>query len=440
MKDHKYLRRYLPLLTLTALLMTMAVPASAFLLGGKDGEAVPTVAAFSKNGLATGTISFSPSDFTVSGGTLHSIIFSALPDPDAGILTLAGAPLRVGDAAALSAVAGLRFQPISAPAVGTTEFSFTPVFADGFSGDAVTVGIYLLAAKNNPPIAENLTLCTYKNVALTGHFIASDPEGDLLTFQLVEKPARGAVTMPEDGSDAFIYTPYENKTGKDSFTYVAVDAVGNPSAPATVALKISKAGTKVTYADMPGVPSYKAAIRLAEDGVFVGENIGGQYFFSPNAPISRSEFIAMTMKAIGLDALPDVTSTGFADDVTIPTWARAYAASALKSGVVLGAADPEGRIVFNAETTITRAEATVLLNRALRITDVSAETMLPGGEIAPVWAVQSAANLQTCGILHPDDTGAIGLSAPLNRGDAAQMILGAMEVLDARGGDGWWIF
>ena len=32
--------------------------------------------------------------------------------------------------------------------------------------------------------------------------------------------------MPEDGSSEFVYTPYENKTGKDSFTYVAVDAVG----------------------------------------------------------------------------------------------------------------------------------------------------------------------------------------------------------------------
>ena len=38
-----------------------------------------------------------------------------------------------------------------------------------------------------------------------------DPEGDLLTFQLISKPARGAVTQAEDGSAAFTYTPYENK-------------------------------------------------------------------------------------------------------------------------------------------------------------------------------------------------------------------------------------
>ena len=56
--------------------------------------------------------------------------------------------------------------------------------------------------------------------------------------------------MPEDGSSEFVYTPYENKTGKDSFTYVAVDAVGNSSDPATVKIKIEKPNTKVTYADM----------------------------------------------------------------------------------------------------------------------------------------------------------------------------------------------
>ena len=127
----------------------------------------------------------------------------------------------------------------------------------------MSVGLYLLTAQNAAPIAENLELSTYKNVAITGTFAATDPEGDLITFRLVDKPKRGAVTLSEDGSAEFVYTPYENKTGKDSFTYVAVDAVGNTSAPATVKVKIEKANTKVTYADMDGVPAYRAALRLA---------------------------------------------------------------------------------------------------------------------------------------------------------------------------------
>ena len=133
-------------------------------------------------------------------------------------------------------------------------------------------------------------------------------------------------------TDSGTEKPYENKTGKDSFTYVAVDAVGNSSDPATVKIKIEKPNTKVTYADMDGDPAHKAAIRLAEEGIFVGECMGGAYFFQPDAAVTRGEFVAMAMNAAGMEALEDVERTGFADDVSIPTWAKPYVSSALKAG------------------------------------------------------------------------------------------------------------
>ena len=437
MKHRAFLRRSLPLLSLTVLLLTFALPTYALFGIGEEEEA-PSVAAFSKNGPAGSAITFSAEDFVVqSGGALDSIVISTLPDQAAGILTLGGQPLNAGDVVAMNAVSGLSFQPLTASAVTSASFTFTPVFSDGTSGSPVEVGLHLLSEANSAPIAENLELCTYKNVAITASFAATDPEGDLLTFQLVDKPARGAVTMPEDGSNEFVYTPYENKTGKDSFTYVAVDAVGNTSAPATVKVKIEKASTKVTYSDMDGVSAHKAAIRLAEEGIFVGECMGGEYFFNPDTPVSRSEFLAMTMKATGLDALEYVTTTGFADDAAIPTWAKGYAASALKAGVVQGAADEVGRIVFNAEDTITRAEAAVLLDRALQVSDVS-EAMATVDELAPAWAVQSAANLESCGVLAAGSTGTLELNDQLTRADAAEMILGALEVLDARDSGGWF--
>lgn len=437
MKHRAFLRRSLPLLSLTVLLLTFALPTYALFGIGEETEA-PSVAAFSKNGPAGSAITFSAEDFVVqSGGALDFIVISILPDQAAGILTLGGQPLNAGDVVAMSAVSGLSFQPLTASAVTSASFTFTPVFSDGTSGSPVEVGLHLLSEANSAPIAENLELCTYKNVAITARFAATDPEGDLITFQLVDKPARGAVIMPEDGASEFVYTPYENKTGKDFFTYVAVDAVGNTSEPATVKVKIEKASTKVTYSDMDGVSAHKAAIRLAEEGIFVGECMGGEYFFNPDTPVSRSEFLTMTMKATGLDALEDVTTTGFADDAAIPTWAKGYAASALKAGVVQGAADEVGRIVFNAEDTITRAEAAVLLDRALQVSDVS-ETMATVDELAPAWAVQSAANLESCGVLAAGSTGTLELNDQLTRADAAEMILGALEVLDARDSGGWF--
>ena len=435
MKHRVLLRRALPLAVLAAVLYSAGWPASAFFF--QKDEAVPTVAAMTKNGPAAEPISFSEEDFVVEGsGKLDSIVITTLPDAAVGCLTLGAQGIQVGDVIAMEAVDGLRFTPLAAPAGLEAQFQFTPVFSDGRSGDAVTVELYLLAEANGAPVAENLELTTYKNVAVTAQFSAVDPEGDLLTYHILNKPARGAVTMPEDGSSEFVYTPYENKTGKDSFTYVAVDAVGNTSEPATVKVKIEKANTKVTYADMDGVSAYRSALRLAEEGVLIGECVGGTYFFQPDLPVSREEFVTLAMHTMDLEALEGVTRTGFADDDTIPTWAKGYVSSALKSGYVQGVVSADG-VVFDPERTITRAEAAVLLDRMLQVTDAAVTTMYTDYDVAPAWACQAAVNLETAGVLQTNADGALALSDPLTRADAAELLCGALDVLESREDQGW---
>lgn len=435
MKHRVLLRRALPLAVLAAVLYSAGWPASAFFF--QKDEAVPTVAAMTKNGPAAEPISFSEEDFVVEGsGKLDSIVIATLPDAAVGCLTLGAQGIQVGDVIAMEAVDGLRFTPLAAPAGLEAQFQFTPVFSDGRSGDAVTVELYLLAEANGAPVAENLELTTYKNVAVTAQFSAVDPEGDLLTYHILNKPARGAVTMPEDGSSEFVYTPYENKTGKDSFTYVAVDAVGNTSEPATVKVKIEKANTKVTYTDMDGVSAYRSALRLAEEGVLIGECVGGTYFFQPDLPVSREEFVTLAMHTMGLDALEGVTRTGFADDDTIPTWAKGYVSSALKSGYVQGVVSADG-VVFDPERTITRAEAVVLLDRMLQVTDAAVTTMYTDYDVAPAWACQAAVNLETAGVLQTNADGALALSDTLTRADAADLLCGALDVLESREDQGW---
>lgn len=431
-------RRTAVLVLALILLPATHLSASAFLFGGSDPEP-SAVAAFSKNGPTSNVITFSAEDFVVSGDdALDSILLQELPDARAGMLTIAGQALAPGDVIALSAVDGLRFTPLAAPAVAATTFTFTPIFDTGETGSDVTVGLFLLAEENHPPVAENLEFQTYKNVAYTGQLAAVDPEGDLLTFQLVDKPARGSVTMPEDGSNQFVYTPYENKKGKDSFTYVAIDAVGNTSEPATVKIKIVKPDTKITYADMAGHPAYNAALTLAAEGIYVGANLDGAYFFQPDTPVTRSDFLTMAMAATGLDALEGVTATGFFDDAAIETWAKPYVSSALKAGVVQGTRAENGQVVFQGGNAITAAEASVLLNRLLAVTDVSAESWSGDAASLPTWASQAAMNLETVGILHTDTSGAMALDGTLTRGEAAMMLSAAMDVLEARQTSGGW--
>ena len=276
------------------------------------------------------------------------------------------------------------------------------------------------------PIAEHLTLTTYKNVAVEGNFAAVDPDGEGVTFRITKNPARGAVTQAEEGSAAFTYTPYEGKLGKDSFTYVAEDASGNVSQPALVSIKITRPDTKVTYADMSGHPAHKAAIALAAADVFVGEQMGQTWFFRPEAQVTREEFLAMAMEVTGMETLPEAKMTGFSDDDSISVWAKPYVASALRSGMIQGSGTQEGP-AFSPARAITQTEAAVLLERLLRVADV-ADTGKLTGEAAPVWAHQSVVNLEAVGVLE----GSANLDGNLTRAQAAELLLSAMEVLDFR--------
>ena len=280
------------------------------------------------------------------------------------------------------------------------------------------------------PIAENLSLNTYKNVAASGTFAAVDPDGGTLTYRVTKNPARGELKQAEEGSAAFTYLPYENKTGKDSFTYVAQDADGNVSQPATVSIKISKQKTKVTYSDLKGDGTECAAVSLAEAGVFVGEQVGETWLFRPEAAVTREEFLTMSMDLVGLEAQEAMGHTGFADDDAISAWARPYVSAALGAGMIQGSVQGSRGPAFAPERVISQTEAAVMLDRLLRVTDVSAAL---DEEAAPAWAAQSVANLESVGVLSTGSDGTVALSEALTRAQAAQMLRSAREVLEARG-------
>ena len=281
---------------------------------------------------------------------------------------------------------------------------------------------------DHPPIARNMELDTYRNVSVTGYFDAMDHEGSQLTFRITSDPVRGSLSPAQDGSGRFLYTPYENKTGRDRFTYVAVDEAGNLSPEADVTIRIRKPDTPITYADLDGNPAHKAAVRLAEENILVGQCVNGQYFFHPELPVSRAQFLSMAMAATGKEPMERVTLTGFSDDGEIPAWVKGSVSAALKAGVIRGGRDENGAPVFNAGQTITRAEAAVMLDRLLNITDVPAEVFSPDG--GRHWAAQAAANLTASGILRPEEGTSTPLSQPMTLEDAALLLDGAMELAE----------
>ena len=305
------------------------------------------------------------------------------------------------------------------------------VFALTLSAGAVEViSVSLTPAAeediNYAPIAENLSITTFRSVSVSGHFSAVDPEGDAITFSVARQPEKGIVSC--DGT-SFVYTPADGSKGRDSFTYIATDSLGNSSGEATVSVRIEKQSVKLSYADMDGSGAQYASLRLAEAGIYTGRRVGGVYYFDPSQPVSRAEFLSMCLSAAGIDTLDGITKTGFSDDADIPSWDKAAVSTALLAGIIQGYAVGDGEIIFSPAADITAAEAMVMLNNALRISDVSASLTI-SDDALPVWAAQAASNLSACSIVN----GSLSYPDSVTRAEAAEMLCSALELIDARGG------
>lgn len=294
-----------------------------------------------------------------------------------------------------------------------------PVLATEQDGQAGTL--------NESPIAENLSYSTFRNIPVRGFFSAMDPDDDAVTFEIAIMPGKGSVRAEQDGS--FVYQPDKNSKGRDTFTYVAIDTAGNISDQAVVTVDIMKQSTKIAYSDMSGNGSYYAALVLAEKNILIGEKLGGEYFFRPDAPVTRGEFLAMCMAANDQKTIRGVTRTGFYDDANIPLWVKPYVTTALMNGFITGYKNHDGQLVFAPLEPISVSEAAVLLDNILNITDVTSVSAL-SQDVCPAWAYQAAMNLTACKILAPTVT--LDSAKTLTRADAAEMLVAALQVTEAR--------
>lgn len=280
--------------------------------------------------------------------------------------------------------------------------------------------------QNTAPVAENQQLETYRGVSVGGQLSAFDAEGDELTFELVTEPIKGRVELSPDG--CFVYTPQENRRGKDYFGFRAVDSAGNVSQEGTVIIRLVKQSTKLTYADMEGSPLEYAAVSLTEKGVFTGEHVGSEYVFRPEQEVTRGEFLSMCMAAADRELLRGVQSTGFADDESIDLWLKPYVATALMSGYIRGSESESGTgAVFRPDDGVTLRDAAVMLNAVLGVTDVVSAAAFEDGE--PSEGAQAVANLTATGVM---PAGSQDLDAVLTRGQAAELLQSAVDLLARR--------
>ena len=324
------------------------------------------------------TYCFSVSDFAREETALAGVCITGLPDR--GRLLLGDRVICAGDILTGDQLELLTFAPECQQEDSSATVRYLPVFSDGISEETELI-ISVWGRQDDPPVAEDSAIETYRNLPNEGMLRFSDPEGQALRFTVTRMPRRGSLIIREDGS--YLYTPEKNKVGTDSFAFTATDPAGNVSREATVTVKILKPTDELQYTDTAGLPCRFSAEWMRNTGIFSGEQISGQLCFSPEEPVSRGQFLAMLMETLELPVDRSVTETGFLDGA--PLWLKPYLAAALRSGMISGY-PVEGGTEFRPDAPLIGRDAAVMVRNVL---DFSVPTAVEADGSIAVWVSES---------------------------------------------------
>ncbi|MDE2593980.1 MAG: tandem-95 repeat protein, partial [Burkholderiales bacterium] len=103
--------------------------------------------------------------------------------------------------------------------------SFTVTVSDGHGGTTTsTVNVGIRPVNDAPTAAASYSVTTLEDQPVSGQVVATDVDGDTLTYAKGTDPVHGAVTVNADGT--WTYTPTKDYNGSDSFTVTVSDGHG----------------------------------------------------------------------------------------------------------------------------------------------------------------------------------------------------------------------
>lgn len=360
------------------------------------------------------TYCFSMEDFS-GQDALVGICITGLPDAQTGTIMLGTRVLRCGDILTADQMTKMTFSPLRTEQDQEAVVTYLPIYENRVETAATTV-ISIRGKTDQAPIAEDCAVETYKNLPNQGALKVSDPEGQALTYSIMRQPKRGSVELRSDGT--FLYTPKKNKVGVDSFTFTATDPAGNVSREATVTISILKPSNATQYTDTVGASCRFEAEWMKNTGLFVGEQIGGSQCFRAEKPVSKGDFLAMMVKALGIPVDEKAVYTGYSDQV--PAWLQPYLAAAMRSGLTAGLPISETG-ALGLDAAITGAEAAVMLQNAMDLS-ISASAKPVDKEI-PDWAASAVMAMNDNGI-------SVNGLATLTRGEVAIILYQAHRLAE----------
>jgi hypothetical protein len=153
--------------------------------------------------------------------------------------------------------------------------------------------------------------------------------------------------------------------------------------------------------------------------------------FAPNRNISRAEFAALVVKALGFAPTSEDIKTF--TDVQPSAWYASYINTAVQYGIVKGMSDG----TFHPNQEVTRQEMAVMLDRVLELTQKNTSSSDTGttafdqdGSQIAEWAQSSIDELAAAGIMQGKSAGKF---APLDHATRAEAVVTLKRLLQATG-------
>lgn len=383
-----------------------------------------------KASMVNNKIVFSADDFEryLNIEELTSITITRVPALTDGCLCVGDVTVKAGQTISKSNIDLLNYRSVNSD-VTQSFFKFK---VNGGEYE-MTCNLYFLTRENSAPTLDlederAFTVSTHQTIEVYGRVSGYDLDGDELRYEVVSYAKNGVLDF-NGSTGEYTYTPQGLYFGEDSFEYVAVDKYGNYSASRKVQLTVEKLNTDIVFCDMQGRREHNAAMTMLENGVMSGENIGNNTYFMPDRAVSRVDFVAMLLNAIGQNEVENVLNTGFDDDAEIPESMKGYVKTARDMGLISGSVNASGEYLFEPNREITRAEAALIVSKLINADVPTVKPIFPDRNDIPTWAHDAVYTLNSLGILNSVD-GSISANSSLTRAQTAQMLCALMYYID----------
>ncbi len=347
------------------------------------------------------------------GEKLTYITVTNLPNAESGALVFNGASVIKGQSIPSSQLNYLKFIP--AQECTEASFNFT-CDSIGYNGSEMTCFIVFGDGINSPPIATDSKISTVSGITVGGVLDITEPNGDEYEINVITYPTDGYVTFSSDGN--LVYTPNEGFSGKDKLVYTVTDRFGAVSERASVNISVEENISGIRFTDMEDNLSHLYAHKMCSNDVMVYRYENGNYYFDPDLPVTKMDFLVMLMCVTGQDAdIVAVADSAVSDDTALSSGLKGYLSAANEKGIIRLT---NGK--FSPFDEINIGEAAYMINASLKLPDVNSSS-LPVGSVDKTYSALAA--VKNAGIYDATDP-----TQTISKAEAAKLLCSIVDYME----------